>query len=73
MQKRVAYTTNRLMQARASSTRKRRNGSGEFWCYFPVIKFSFVDFLLFLVQTLRIYCTAGEFEDIRPLFYSLRN
>ena len=30
MQKRIVYTTNRLMQARASSTRKRSNGSGEF-------------------------------------------
>ena len=53
MQKRIAYTTNRLMQARASCTKKDATAQENFGFTSPVIKFSFVDFLLVLVQTLR--------------------
>ena len=64
MQKRMAYTTNRLMQVRASSTKKHATAQENFSFASPLSSSAFVDFLLFLVKTLRVYCIAGESEDI---------
>ena len=63
------------MQARASSTKKKDATAQENFSFTSSLSSSAlsVDFLLFLVKTLRVCCTAGEFGDIRQLFYGLRN